>query len=483
MIQKRKETGLAEVCNVIAAQTGLHFPVERWDILGRSLALAAHEFGFEHFDEFTQWLISTTLNKDQIKNLSSFLTISESYFWREQPIFLALTDHILPELVKSKKNDDRTIRLWSAGCSTGEEPYSLAIALHRTIANLNDWNITILATDISPKALSKAKSGVYSSWSFRNCPPWLKPNYFHKLENGQYEILPEIKKMVTFSNLNLAEAIYPSLLNNTHSMDIIFCRNVLMYFTEEWFTKISGNLFQSLNPDGWFVVASCELSSQLFPNLTSVNFPGAIVYRKGDKDFSSAWAIPPFDSVSEQTFAEIPEIQATSLAANDYSIANSEFSTIVTPAHSDSTPQGPLPVPDNQVFVTDTDPSFKIRQLANLGNLPEALALCTKGIAADKLALSLYFLKASILQELDRSNEAVTTLRQAIYLDPDFVMGHFVLGNIYLRKGNVKDAKRHFKNVLDLLSPFTNDDILPESEGLSVKYIREIIHTNMKKLS
>ena len=483
MTQNQKETGLAEVCNVIAAQTGLHFPVERWDMLGRSLALAAHEFGFEHFDEFTKWLISTTLNKDQIINLSSFLTISESYFWREQPIFLALTDHILPELIKSKKNDDRTIRLWSAGCSTGEEPYSLAIALHRTIANLNNWNITILATDISPKALSKAKSGVYSSWSFRNCPPWLKPNYFHKLENDQYEIRPEIKKMVTFSNLNLAEAIYPSLLNNTHSMDIIFCRNVLMYFTEEWFTKISGNLLKSLHPDGWFAVASCELSAQLFPNLTSVNFPGAVVYRKGDKDFSSARAIPPFDSVFEQTFSEIPKVQANALAANDYFIEDSEYSTIVTPARSDSTLQGPLPVPDNLDFFPDSVPSIMIRHVANLGNLPEALALCNKGIVADKLALSLYFLKASILQELDQSSEAVTSLRQAIYLDPDFVMGHFVLGNIYLRKGNVKDAKRHFKNVLDLLSPFTNDEILPESEGLSVKYIREIILTNMKKLS
>ncbi len=127
-----------------------------------------------------------------------------------------------------------------------------------------------------------------------------------------------------------------------------------------------------------------------------------------------------------------------------------------------------------------TDKIFAIRLLANQGYLSEALTLCNEAIASEKLAPVFYFIRASILQELDKSSEAITSLKQAIYIDPDYIMGHFTLGNLFIRQGNAKNAKRYFNNVLDLLSRCANDDILPESEGLSVKYIREIIFANMQ---
>jgi len=110
-------------------------------MLTRNLTMAAAEFGFQHFDEFTHWLLSSDLEKEQIKILASYLTISETYFWREEPVFSALTNYILPELIALKKNGEKSIRIWSAGCSTGEEAYSLAIALHRTIPDIKDWQI------------------------------------------------------------------------------------------------------------------------------------------------------------------------------------------------------------------------------------------------------------------------------------------------------------------------------------------------------
>lgn len=488
MIQKSKDIGLAEVCEVIAANMGLHFPVERWNMLSRNLTMAAGEFGFQHFDEFTNWLLSATLEKEQIKILASYLTISETYFWREEPVFFALTDYILPELIASKINGGKNIRIWSAGCSTGEEAYSLAIALHKTIPNIKDWQIRIMGTDMNPKALSKAVSGIYSRWSFRNCPFWLKTNYFHHLGNGNYEILPKIRNMVTFSNLNLTEDIFPSPANNTYAIDIIFCRNVLMYFTDEWVSKISQNLFHSLNQDGWFVVASCELSSQRFPQFRTVNFPGAVLYQKANKEFSSSVKIPSFDFNRDISFPKptdwpvstetvitpfIPEsIFETHKVISDFKSIEKDFST------------------DSQVepdivskIETIASISIKIRLLANRGNLSEALILCNEGIESDKLATGLYFLRASILQELDKTSEAVASIKQAIYLDPDFIMGHFVLGNISLQEGKLKQAKKYFNNVLDLLNACADDDILPESEGLSAKYMLEIILPNMQKLT
>jgi chemotaxis protein methyltransferase CheR len=466
------DSELTQVCEVIAARMGLHFPVERWAMLSRNLASAAKEFGFQNMNGFIQWLLSSELNKDQIMILASHLTISETYFWREPQVFSALTDHILPELVKSKKKGERSIRIWSAGCSTGEEAYSIAIALHKTIQKIEDWNITILATDINPRALSKAASGIYGTWSFRNSPAWLKSTWFHHREDRQYEIIPEIKQMVTFTCLSLVEM---SAISNTNTMDIIFCRNVLMYFTKEWVNKISQDLFHCLSEDGWFVVSSCELSSLVFPQFTPVNFPGAVLYRKtinGSAHSSSSNGLPKeeFQPLYHSTLSPILPLTSSPILP----ILSISSSPPLPFTHS--TIQQPQAIPEE----TSADKIFAIRLLANLGHLEEALSICNEAIASYKLSSGLYFLRASILQELDKSSEAIASLKQTIYINPDYIMGHFALGNLFIRQGNAKNAERYFNNVLDLLGRCANDDILPESEGLSVKYIREIIIANMQ---
>ena len=129
---------------------------------------------------------------------------------------------------------------------------------------------------------------------------------------------------------------------------------------------------------------------------------------------------------------------------------------------------------------TFNENKISIRLLADKGHLEEALSICNDAIASDKLVPGLYFLRASILQEQYKSSEAVASLRQAIYIDPDYIMGHFTLGNLFIRQGNSTNAKRYFNNALELLSTIANDVILEESEGLSVKYIREIIFANMQ---
>ncbi len=468
---------LSMVCEVIISLTGLHFPRERWPMLSRDLASAAKEFGFQNMNGFIQWLLSSELSKDQIKILASHLTISETYFWREPQVFTALTDFILPELIKSKKNGEKSIRIWSAGCSTGEEPYSVAIALHKTIQKIKDWDITILATDINPKALSKAVSGIYSTWSFRNSPSWLKTRYFRNMGDRQLEIIPEIKQMVNFTCLSLVEM---SALSNASTMDIILCRNVLMYFTSEWVTKISQNLFNSLSEDGWFVVSSSELSSYVFPQFTPVNFPGAVLYRKG----TNGSVLPlSFIASAKEDLQPIQPIELSAAQAQPIlPFTSSPVKPILPitpspPLHvTHSAIQQPLTIPEE----SSDDKIFAIRLLANAGQLEEALSLCNEAIATQKLVSGLYFLRASILQELGKSSEAIISLKQAIYIDPDYIMGHFTLGNLFIRQGNTKNAERYFNNVLDLLSKRENDEILPESEGLSVKYIMEIILSNMQ---
>lgn len=468
MDNKLTDSEFSKVCKVLTSKMGLNISLEKRDILNRSMGLAATEFGFQEMRLFVEWLSSGTINTDQIEILASFITIPETYFWREPQVFSSLTDSIIPELIKSKNDGQKIIRIWSAGCSTGEEAYSLAIALYKAIPDIEDWDINIIATDINPKALSKARAGIYEQWSFRNTPDWLKTRYFHRINSRSYEIIPEIKRLVTFENGSLIDLPDSGC---GIKMDIIFCRNVLMYFTNEWIKKISDKLFNRLSENGWFVVASCELSSHLFPQYKAVNFPGAILYRKFEGELSDSWDI---DNKTEQLTlrAGFEPYTFGKDGNNDTESYNHHLALT-----NDFVEQGSLLETKNKTFMEN---ELSIRLLANQGHLNDAFSFCNSTIESNKFLPGLYFLRASILQELEKSTEAIASLRQAIFIDPDYVMGHFALGGLLLRLGNPVYAKRYFRNVLDLTKNLKNDDILPESEGLSVGFVREIIFNNMQ---
>lgn len=453
------EGRLSQLSEFIAARMGLHFPPERWGDLERNIAPAAREFGFADTDAFIRWVVTSTLNTEQLEILTSQLTVNETYFWREPEVFNALVEKILPEIINRKAGTEKRLRIWSAGCSTGEEPYSIAIALRRAIPAINDWNITILATDINPGILKKAAAGVYEEWSFRNAPAWLKERCFFRRPDGKHEINSDIKKMVVFAYLNLAEDIYPTAINNTNAMDIIFCRNVLMYFVPSRGKQAAHKLYKSLVDGGYFMTSACELSQFQFPQFSAVNFPGAIVYRKDSRGLEPA--VQPDFSVTAGSFQNIempPRSEAKTLPEDK----KSELSEDI---HKEA--------PDISV-------TLAVRALANEGRLSEALAECEKAIIKEKLNPILHYLRAAILQEQNMEEEAIASLKRALYLDQNLVLAHFTLGNLMLRRGNIQIAKKCFRNALSLLDLLKPDDTLPESDGLTAGRFREIINATVQ---
>jgi chemotaxis protein methyltransferase CheR len=229
---------LSRFSEFVTVRFGLHYPRKRWRDLQRGLVCAAREFGLKDAAECIRWLTSTELTRSELDILAGCLTIGETYFFREPNGFEALKTEILPALISARRGKDQRLRIWSAGCATGEEPYSIAMLLQRMIADLPKWHVTILATDINPEFLRTAARGVYGDWSFRSVPAGIKEKYFTRTGEGKFEISGTIKKMVTFAPLNLAEDPYPSLVNNTNALDIIFCRNVLMYFAPHQIQKV-----------------------------------------------------------------------------------------------------------------------------------------------------------------------------------------------------------------------------------------------------
>ena len=459
------------VSELVARTTGLHFPTERQPDLQRGLTAAAAEFGFTDGAGCADWLLSTPLTSQQLYALVSHLTVGETYFFREPKAFDALRGSILPELLRRRCGREQRLRLWSAACSTGEEAYSLAILVQELLPDWQDWEVTILATDINERSLQKAVAGVYGEWSFRESSSEFKQRYFARGANGRYTIAPEIRQCVQFAHMNLAQDGFSSATINTGSMDVIFCRNLLIYFTAAHVRQLVENLRGSLVEEGWLVVSPSECSQALFSQFVAVNFPGSILYRKGNQEEvrSLNWAPQSFDAAeSAATVFAAPQPSITALAnapAPEIHVAVPE----IRPAAPD--PALPAETESPQSI------SLQARTLANQGRHADALVCCERWIAANKIDTAAHYVHATVLLEMGEREPARRSLQRAIYLEPSFALAHFVLGNLALADARPAEAHRHFANALRVLRDSPPAALLPESDGLTAGRLLEIITT------
>ena len=417
---------LAAVSQSVEAQLGLHFPSERWPDLERGLRGAAAELGFHDTAACAEALALVSLDRAQIAALAAHLTIGETYFFRDPAVFKMLGARLLPALVRERADRTKRLRIWSAGCCTGEEPYSIAIALREALPDIDEWQITILATDINPRFLHKAVAGIYGPWSFRGVPDDTRTIWFHPRAEGRFEVVPEIRQMVTFACLNLVEDVWPSLATGTNAMDLIFCRHVLMYFAPPRVSQVVANFRRALVPGGRLLVSPAEALREFFSGFTPPETPGTGLFRS---------PLPP-----------------------------------APPAPS--TPPRPAPVPPPATAAralppTPRDHAAEARRLANEGRLGGALAACDRALAAERLVPAHHYLRGIILLEQGAEAGAVVALRRALYLDPDFALAHFTLGHVLLRQGRPTDARRSFANACALLRACAPDTLPPESEGLT----------------
>ena len=460
---------LSGLSDALAAQMGLYFQKKSWGDLERGIVAATGQFGQPDAEACARWLLSAPLTRKQIEVLASHLTIGETYFFREKRSFAALEAHILPELFNARTGPGRSLRIWSVGCCTGEEPYSIAMLLDRLVQDPAEWDIHIVATDINPEFLRKAEEGVYGEWSFRDTPGWIQERYFSRRQDGRFELHPRYRKKVKFSYLNLAEDSYPTPLNNTHAMDVIFCRNVLMYFNEAQAKQVIANLHRSLADGGWLIVSPAETSSSHFPGFTPVWFPGALLYRKGINQKSS--------TVENACPATVPSLYPGPLPPSPLLAEAPPHATLrEAPLHVNHPAVAP-----GEVLPFDLNDgkaqAHAARACANQGRLDEALEWCEKAIAADKLNPTLHYLHATIRQELGQNEAAAQALRRALYLDPDFLLAHFALGSLRQTQEEYLEADRHFNIALMLLQGHAQDALFPESEGLTAGQLAEMIHS------
>ncbi len=454
-----------EVCHqaraLIATRLGLDFPEGRLADLERGLAEALRRSAYPAPEPFLAWLTTVPDEDAELRRLAAHLTIGETYFFRDHASFEALEQHVLPALIATRRAEGiPRLRLWSAACASGEEPYSLAILLDRLLPDNADWSVTILATDINAEALEAAQRGLYRDWSLRDTPAWVRERYFRRQSDQTYELDPAVRRVVTFAPLNLAADTYPSLVTNTGAMDLILCRNVLMYFTRDAQRAAVARLQRALVAGGWLVVSPAEASVELLRPLVPVNCSGAIFYRKDPAPATApvqpTWrpeAVPPDLLVPPPSWLESG-----------------------TSGESALPPKLPItPLPDGRGHDSPQTPGDleRARALADQGNLDEARRLCEAALARNRLDPECYLLLAAICQERGEIGAAFEALRGALYLAPDSAPAHFLLGSLLLREGERRRGRRCIETVVALLSPFPREELVPGAGGLTAGRLLE----------
>jgi len=284
--QKKKEISEQEFCflrDFIYSNCGIYFRFEKKYLIEDKIISRMEQLNIKSITDYIYYLKYSENKEDEMNLLYDFITINETSFFRNEPQFNVLKDEILPEIFKKNESDNyklKSLRIWSAGCSSGEEAYTISIILNDYLNSLNNsgnkWFIEILATDINQSVLNKAVRGVYNDYSLRTTDPRIIERCFHKISAKEFEIKDAYKQNVKFKKinlLNLDDAIVSGI-------DILFCRNVLIYFDLASKKKVLEKFFELLKSGGYLFLGHSESLHGITAAFKLVLFQKAIAYKK-----------------------------------------------------------------------------------------------------------------------------------------------------------------------------------------------------------
>lgn len=268
-----------QIRDLVYKVSGIYKAEEKLYLLSDGCGRRMKQMGARTPREYWNHLTAHPDRDGELRHLLNEITIGETSLFRSQPQLDALRKVILPEIVADKSRQiTRRLRIWSAGCSTGEESYTLAMnMLEESDRLLKGWTVEIIATDLNDHSVETAKAGVYGDYALRTTADYFRRKYFSAVDEKKLQVLPEVKKIITFSRLNLQD---DSRMLFMKSMDLIFCCNVLIYFDGASKSKVIHHFFSSLNLGGYFFLGTSESLMKVNDQFHLVHFPGTIAYWK-----------------------------------------------------------------------------------------------------------------------------------------------------------------------------------------------------------
>lgn len=447
----------ARLSHCVESRIGLCVRAEDSESFRKTLLARMKKVNIIEPEEYLRILeADTTASHREWKALVILLTTGESYFFRDKGHFFLLQNTILPELLKNKQNQ-RSLRIWSAGCATGEEPYSVAILLDMLLPDRQDWDICILGTDINEESLQKAERGLYSPWSFRLMDKDIQGKYFTS-RKGEWQLAEKIKRMVTFQWGNLLDGDFYSQNPEICGMDIIICRNVFIYFQKEAVAAVFSKFAKTLNDAGYLIAGHGELQGLDLSSMRQRLYPEAVIYKK------AAILNRP-----------VPEVGRAPECVKEQKNLPAKVKPVSRPAPP-ARPVGKLPPPDPKTEIEELirtgrygeaiERSAQFLPLsrdrcdmlcllanayANSGEYGKAEGACREAIKINADAAEPYFLLAQIAEARGNDEDAKDLFRKAIYLKPGFIAAYCELGGLYEKENDSLHAKKARSTAIELL--------------------------------
>lgn len=392
----------------------------------------------------------TVLERDDAAEwiaLESEITIGETFFFRFAEQFDALSATILPALIAARAGT-RRLRIWSAGCSTGAEPYSVAILLHRLLGPaLRDWSISIVGSDISEAALQAARLGEFGDWALRSLSPEAVSRDFLPVEGSRarrWRLRPAFRDMVRFERRNLLTLLEPGAADGLE-YDLILCRNVLIYFRTDRVRALVRRFGESLAADGWLLLGHAEAVAVDTAGLKPVALNGIVAWRRDDmaprREDTIARLVPT---------ARLPPPASRTRAS----------------------PKSPGPPPPARS--DDSSAIEQVRRLADNGRPAEALAACRSAIVAHPLSAELFFYAALLQRALGLETAAEADFQRAIYLCNQFVMAHYHLGLLLNDAGRAEPARRSIAEAARIARALPAEEILSCGDGMTAARLLDL---------
>ncbi len=380
------------------------------------------------------------------------LTVCETHFFRNMSQFEVLQDHFLPALIAERRQQGNlSLSLWSAGCASGEEAYSLAILIRELLPDWRAWKLNIVGTDINKRSLEQARQAVYRDWSFREAYAQVVRDRYFSHHETRYQLHDDVRAMVRFEECSLTDSC-PTVPDGQSGVDVIFCRNVILYFGKQVRGWVYQRLRQALSSGGWLLVGHADPPPPPFTALETLHFRGTTVYRKPGS------APPP------------PEPAAA-------------------PVHAfwdDDLAPEPLILPDPpEMDGADrhgAEVQYRLgRWHANRQHWDEALYYCRQATELAPTYTEAYYTLALIYQSTGNQPEAIDALRQAIYLDRQWALPRFTLADLYRTTGQPDKARRELRNVIAITGRMPPDTPIAGGDGLTAARLRDAAERQLER--
>lgn len=263
--------------NFIYEQCGIYVADNRKYLLENRLGNRLKKLNLKNFDEYYNFLRFDAGKSGEMKKLFEVITTNETSFYRNPPQLQVFQDKVLTEVVSESRKKGNKLRIWSAGCSTGEEPYTISMIIHELLGGeVGKWDIKITANDLSERVLESARKGVYNDYTLRTTPKEVAQRYF-EMNDGVNKIKSDVKKLVSFGQINLKDR---AQIKRVERSQIVFCRNVIIYFDDEMKKQVISAFYDNLLPGGYLIIGHSESLHNITRAFKPIHFPGAIIYKK-----------------------------------------------------------------------------------------------------------------------------------------------------------------------------------------------------------